>query len=110
VLSDLLREMSALSRALNPECEHVIGDMRTLRLGRRFDAVLIHDAIMYLATREDVRAALETAFVHTRAGGALIVAPDCLRDACEESTEKEQSLLCVRACVRPGGAPADLAR
>src|SRR6185295_7097869 len=29
--------MLAVSRALNPECEHVEGDMRTVRLGREFD-------------------------------------------------------------------------
>src|SRR3954469_10230569 len=28
--------MLAVSRALNPECEHVQGDMRTVRLGRLF--------------------------------------------------------------------------
>lgn len=33
-LTDVSEEMLALSRSLNPECEHVAGDMRTLRLGR----------------------------------------------------------------------------
>ncbi len=33
------------SRELNPDCEHVLGDMRTLRLGRTFDAVFVHDAV-----------------------------------------------------------------
>jgi hypothetical protein len=37
--------MLGLSRALNPECEHLAGDTRTLPLGRTFDAVLVHDAI-----------------------------------------------------------------
>ena len=32
-----------MSRSINPECEHVQGDMRTLRLGREFDAVFVHD-------------------------------------------------------------------
>ena len=32
--------MLAVSRALNPECEHVEGDMRTVRLGREFDCRL----------------------------------------------------------------------
>ena len=34
LLTDLSPEMLAVSRALNPECEHRIGDMRTLRLDR----------------------------------------------------------------------------
>ena len=32
--------MLEVSRALNPECEHVEGDMRTVRLGRQFDCGL----------------------------------------------------------------------
>lgn len=47
-LVDLSAEILAVSRDLNPECEHIAGDMRTVRLGRRFDAVFIHDAIMYM--------------------------------------------------------------
>ena len=43
--------MLELSRTLNPDCEHLEGDMRTLRLGRTFDAVLIHDAVMYMTDR-----------------------------------------------------------
>lgn len=35
--------MLEVSRALNPECEHALGDMRTIHLGRSFDAVFVHD-------------------------------------------------------------------
>src|SRR5687768_9071191 len=45
------------SRRLNPECEHVQGDMRDVRLGREFDAVFVHDAVCYMTTEADVRAA-----------------------------------------------------
>lgn len=38
--------MLDLSRRLNPECEHVERDMRTVRLGRLFDVVFVHDAVM----------------------------------------------------------------
>ena len=44
-LVDISPHMLAVSRELNPECEHLEGDIRTLRLGRTFDAVFIHDAI-----------------------------------------------------------------
>ena len=50
-LSDRSPQMLSLSRTLNPACEHVLGDMRTLRLGRTFDVVFVHDAVMYLARR-----------------------------------------------------------
>ena len=75
-LTDLSPAMLALSRTINPDLEHIVGDMRTLRLGRVFDAVLIHDAICYMTTEEDLQAALTTAFVHLRPGGAAVFAPD----------------------------------
>ncbi len=84
-LADIAEPMLALSRELNPECEHVQGDMRSLRLGRQFDAVLVHDAIVYMLSEADLRAAFETAFVHLRPGGAAIFAPDCLRESFRES-------------------------
>jgi SAM-dependent methyltransferase len=75
-LSDRSPGMLAVSRARNPECEHVEGDMRTLRLSRVFDAVFVHDAVMYLATEADLRAGLATAYAHTRPGGVALVVPD----------------------------------
>src|SRR5262245_58467431 len=63
-LSDVSAAMVQVSRVLNPECEHIVGDMRTLRLGRTFDGVLVHDAIGYMTTIEDLRQALETCTVH----------------------------------------------
>ena len=45
-LVDLSDDMLAVSRELNPECEHVLGDMRKLRLDRTFDVVFVHDAIV----------------------------------------------------------------
>jgi SAM-dependent methyltransferase len=72
---------------LNPECEHAAGDMRDLRLGRTFDAVLIHDAIEYMATRDDLRRAVETSFVHCRPGGVALFVPDHVRETFQPSTE-----------------------
>ncbi len=80
-LTDISADMLAISRSINPECEHIQGDMRSLRLGRTFDCVFIHDAIEYMVTPEDLRAALDTAFVHTKAGGVLLVTPDCTRES-----------------------------
>jgi trans-aconitate methyltransferase len=85
-LTDASEPMQALSRELNPECEHLTGDMRTLRLGRTFDAILVHDAVMYMTSEPDLRAAAETAFVHTRPGGAAVFAPDCFKDTFREAT------------------------
>jgi trans-aconitate methyltransferase len=90
-LTDVAEPMLALSRARNPECEHVAGDMRMLRLGRLFDAVLVHDAVTYMTTEPDLRAAIETAFVHTRPGGAAIFTPDDLVDTFVEGAELHQA-------------------
>jgi SAM-dependent methyltransferase len=84
VLTDLSEAMLGLSRAQNPECEHRSGDMRTLRLGRTFDTVMVHDAVGYMTAIDDLRAAAETAFVHTRPGGAAVFAPDYVREAFRE--------------------------
>jgi hypothetical protein len=79
-LVDVAPDMLRLSESINPECEHVVGDMRSVRLDRRFDAVFIHDAINYMTTQEDLRGALETAFVHLRPGGAALCCPDSVRE------------------------------
>jgi hypothetical protein len=86
-LTDRSPGMLAVSRAVNPECEHLEGDMRTLRLGRLFDLVLIHDAIQYATTPADVRAALRTAALHCRAGGTVAVLPDFTREGFAPGTE-----------------------
>jgi SAM-dependent methyltransferase len=79
--------MLALSRTLNPDCEHVHGDMRTIRLNRTFDAVFVHDAVCYMTTEADLRMAIETAFVHCRPGGAGLFAPDFIRENFRPSTD-----------------------
>jgi SAM-dependent methyltransferase len=82
--SDGMRE---ISRALNPECEHVSGDMRDVRLERKFDAVFVHDAVMYMTTEDDLRAALATVAEHLAPGGVALVAPDATTETLREATE-----------------------
>ena len=79
-LTDISPKMQALSKEINPECEHLPGDMRTLRLGREFDAVFVHDAVCYMTTWNELSEAAATAFVHTRPGGAALFAPDYVRE------------------------------
>jgi SAM-dependent methyltransferase len=86
-LSDRSAEMLAVSRALNPECEHVHGDMRSLELGRQFDRVMIHDAVMYLTDPASVQRAIATAARHCRPGGAVVILPDCVTETFEPGTE-----------------------
>jgi SAM-dependent methyltransferase len=83
-LTDLSPPMLAISRRLNPECEHVAGDMRALRLGRVFDAVLTHDAVMYLTTLDELRQAIATAYAHCAPGGVALWVPDAVRETWAE--------------------------
>lgn len=68
---DLSEGMLANARRLNPEVEYWQGDMRTVRLGRTFDAVMVADSIDYMLTEADLRAAFETAIVHLKPGGVF---------------------------------------
>jgi SAM-dependent methyltransferase len=86
-LVDLSTDRLAVSRALNPECEHHQGDMRTVRLDRLFDAVFIHDAVAYLTTETDLKAAMETAYCHCRPGGVALFCPDWLRETFRPLTD-----------------------
>jgi len=88
-LVDLSKGMIEVSKRLNSECEHHVGDMRTVRLGRTFDAVYIHDAIMYMTSEVDLRAAIETAVLHCRPGGAVAFLPDHTRELFRESSETD---------------------
>jgi hypothetical protein len=73
---DLSEAMLAHSRRLNPSVTHYLGDMRTIRLGETFDAVLVHDAISYMTTEDDLLAVFNTARAHLRDGGVFLAAPD----------------------------------
>jgi len=110
-LVDLSPAMLALSEKINFDCEHLLGDMRTLDLGRTFDAVLVHDAVMYLRTLEELRASAEVAFRHTAPGGAAVFAPDVFRETFTEMVQVHagdsgnRSLRCLEWAwdPQPGG-------
>jgi len=87
VLVDASDGMLAHSRKLNPACEHHLGDMRSVRLNREFDAVFVHDAVSYMTTEHDLAKAIETAAVHCRPGGAALFAPDHLRETFRPDTD-----------------------
>jgi SAM-dependent methyltransferase len=79
-LLDISPQMLAVSQRLNPECAHLPGDMRTARLGRTFDAVLVHDAVDYMTSQADLQLVIETAFAHCRPGGLALFVPDHVAD------------------------------
>jgi cyclopropane fatty-acyl-phospholipid synthase-like methyltransferase len=85
---DLSPGMRREAQTINPEVEYVHGDIRSVRLGRFFDAVLVHDAIAYMTSQDELRAAYGTAAAHLRPGGALVAQPEEVR---ERYIEKESS-------------------
>ncbi len=94
VLTDLSAAMLDISRAINPDCDHRQGDMRTLRTGRMYDAVFIHDAVMYMRNEADLFAVMETARAHLSPGGVVLLCPDATRESWLPAAEH---------CVRRGG-------
>jgi SAM-dependent methyltransferase len=100
-LTDLSEQMLAQSRTYNPECEHLQGDMRSLRLGRTFDAVFVHDAIMFMTNEQDLFQCMQTAHAHCKPGGTAIFVPDHVRETYVPQTTHdgkdsgERSLRCL---------------
>jgi len=72
-LSDLSPQMLTLSRELNPGCEHVLGDMRTLRLGRTFDLVFIAaNSLLHLHEMPDLLRCLRSVRAHLAPGARFV--------------------------------------
>jgi SAM-dependent methyltransferase len=84
VLSDLSSEMLAHCRTHNPGRSCHQADMRTMRLSRTFSAVLLHDAVMYLTSIEDLQTTFQTAAAHLDPGGVFMVLPDVVKECFEE--------------------------
>ncbi|HNR13675.1 MAG TPA: class I SAM-dependent methyltransferase [Thermodesulfobacteriota bacterium] len=70
---DISRGMLDKARLRHPDVEYIEGDMRTVRLGREFDAVVIPDSIDYMSSLPELRMAIETAVAHLKSGGIVLV-------------------------------------
>jgi len=108
VAVDIAPAMIEQARNLNPEVEFHVGDMRTIRLGRTFDCVLIHDAICHMLSEDDLRAVFETAHVHLRGNGIVITSPDYFTETfrdpqieCRSNTDGETEFTCFEYTFDP---------
>ena len=72
--ADISDDMLRLARGLNPDVTYIKGDMRSLRLGRQFEAVTIFDSISYMSTRDDLISVFRTAYEHLKPGGVMVTA------------------------------------
>ncbi len=77
---DPSEQMLALARQANPESTYIQGDMRTVRLGQRFDSVVIADSIDYMLDEADLRAAFCTALLHLEPGGVFCTYAEATRE------------------------------
>lgn len=69
---DASESMIRLAKQLNPEANYTVGDIRHIRLGRQYDAVIIADAIDYMLCEDDLCACFETALSHLKPGGVFV--------------------------------------
>ena len=78
---DASRSMVDYAARINPEVEYMQGDMRTVRLGRLFDGVLVHDAISYMTSVDELESAYRTAAAHLALGGVMVTIAEQLRES-----------------------------
>lgn len=71
---DISSEMIQFAKSKRPHLRFELGDMRTFRLGRTFDAVLcLGSALMYAHTDQDVDRTLATFRAHCHNGSLLVL-------------------------------------
>lgn len=73
---DLSAEMIDQARQVNPDVEYVRGDIRDVRLGRTFAAVVVHDAIAYMTSAAELLSVYRTAAAHLQSGGVMLAVPE----------------------------------
>lgn len=86
-LTDLSPEMLEVSRELNPDCEHIQGDMRYLDLGDEFDLVFIHDAITHFTDKADLLEVMQNAKKHLNEKGILMIMTDQFEETFKPVTD-----------------------
>ena len=93
---DVSQPMLELAGQLNPEVIYSLGDMRTVRLEKTFDAVVIADSISYMLNEVDLRSAFQAAFVHLKPGGVFCTYAGVTRQSCRQNA--------TRVSIHSGGS------
>jgi ADP-ribose pyrophosphatase YjhB (NUDIX family)/SAM-dependent methyltransferase len=83
---DLSQPMLTLAECLNQGVEYLPGDMRTVRLEKTYDAVIIAGSIDYMLNEEDLRAAFQTAFLHLKPGGVFCTYAEVTRQSFQQNS------------------------
>jgi SAM-dependent methyltransferase len=88
---DISPKMVEHARGVNPENQYIVDCMRSVRLGQKFDAVIIHDAIAYMTTEEELQQCFKTAAAHLRPGGAFLCLPEGLIENFQQNFVETQT-------------------
>lgn len=100
---DISPVMIAQAKALNPECEFIVADMRAFHLGQTFDVILMDDAISHMNCRADFTAAFRAAFEHLEPGGVLFAIPDMTTE-----TFRQNHTVTTTAAGQTGAGPVEV--
>ena len=84
ILVDQSPQMIAQSRLRNPKATHVCARVQEVFLEERVDAVLIHDAVMYMNSLQKLHEMFLCAYRHLNPGGSVLVVPDVVFETFEE--------------------------
>ena len=78
------KDMLELSKRRNPGREHLLLDMLDFDLNRLFDAIVLHDAVMYLTDRSELLSCFKNAYNHLEETGVFVVFPDTTSEFFQE--------------------------
>jgi len=70
---DLSKGMLKIARDRHPEIEYIEGDMRTIKLDRQFDVIVIPDSIDYMVSEESLLQVITNSVFHLKTGGILLI-------------------------------------
>ena len=84
VLIDQSPQMIEQSRVRNPQAIHICAPIQDVFLEEKVDAVLIHDAVMYMNTLQKLQEMFLCAYRHLHPGGCVLVVPDVVLETFEE--------------------------
>ena len=84
ILVDQSPQMIEQSTLRNPLATHICAPIQDVYLEEKVDAVLIHDAVMYMNTLQKLREMFLCAYRHLHPGGHVLIVPDVVRETFEE--------------------------
>jgi len=103
VLTDLSTDMLSVSEGINPDCTHVLSDMRSVKLDCEFDVAFVHDVIDYMLTPQDLCVVLARMYRHCKPGGLVLLVADATRESWDPRLTMLAATLVTGPCVVSGG-------